>query len=169
MEFGSELRSKYADAASCACVMDGEDCSADRVSKRTMNSGQHWRTKGVVDVDYRIELPRAFLFDFLTRELPEYTADCKAHPDPECTLDTTLREANWPDAGEVMRRPELTRFLAEYLAHDLLLRWFGDVAPEGDGGFVLNTVDSVDVTGDRVITLEGKARPTGMPVRYQDV
>lgn len=134
-----------------------------------MNSGQHWRTEGVVDVDYRIEFPRAFLFDFLARDLPEYIADCKAHPDPECRLDSTLRAANWPDAGEVMQRSELTRFFAEYLAHDLLLHWFGDVAPEGDGGFVLNTVDSVDVTGARVITLEGKARPTGMPVRDQDV
>lgn len=134
-----------------------------------MNFGQHWRTKGVVDVDYRIELPRAFLFDMLSRDLPELIADSKAHPDPECTVDSTLRAANWPDAGEIMRRPELTQFFAEYLADDLLLHWFGDVEPEGEGGFVLNTVDKVDTTGDRVITLEGKARPAGMPVRYQDV
>jgi len=134
-----------------------------------MNFGQHWRTEAIADVDYRIELPRAFLFDLLSRDLPEYVADCKAHPDPECSLDSTLRAAGWPDAGEVMRQPELTRFFAEYLATDLLLHWFGDVEPEGAGGFVLNTVERIDVTDDRVITLEGKARPTGMPVRYQDV
>jgi hypothetical protein len=133
-----------------------------------MNFGQHWRAGGVVDVDYRIELPRAFLFDFLSRDLPEYIADCKAHPDPECRLDSTLRTANWPDASEVMRRPELTQFFAEYLANDLLLHWFGDIEPEGGDGFVLNTVERVDVTDERVITLEGKARPTGIPVRYQD-
>ena len=69
--------------------------------------------------------------------------------------------------GEVMSRPELTQFFAEYLAGDLLLHWFGDVEPEGDGGFVLNTVDKVHV-GDCVIAVEGKARPTGMAVRYQD-
>ena len=169
MEFGSKLRAKYADAASCACIIDGEERALGRVSKRTMNFGQRWRTEGVVDVDYRIELPRAFLLDFLTRELPGYIADCQAHPDPECTLDRTLRAANWPDAGEVMTRPELIHFLVEYLAHDLLLHWLGDAEPEGDDGFVLNTVDSVDVTGDRVIALRGKARRTGMPVRYQDV
>lgn len=169
MEFGSELRAKYADAASCACVIDGQDRSPERVSKRMMNFGQRWRTEKIVDVDYRIELPRAFLFDFLSRELPELIADCQAHPDPECKVDNTLREAGWPDAGEIMSRPELTQFFAEYLANDLLLHWFGDVEPEGHGGFVLNTVDSVDVTGERAITLRGKARPTGMPVRYQDV
>ena len=167
MEFGSKLRSKYADAASCACVIDGQIRPPDRISKRTMNFGQHWRTEGVVDVDYRIELPRALLFDFLSRELPELIADCKAHPDPECALDSMLRTANWPDAGDVMARPELTQFFAEYLAGDLLLHWFGDAEPEG--GFVLNTVDKVGASGGRVITLEGKARPTGMPVRYQDV
>ena len=167
MEFGSKLRSQYADAASCACIIDGQIRPHERVSKRTMNFARHWRTEGVVDVDYRIELPRALLFDFLNRELPELIADCKEHPDPECTLDSTLRTANWPDAGDVMARPELTQFFAEYLAGDLLLHWFGDLEPEGDGGFVLNTVDTVHV-GDRVIALEGRARPTGMPVRYQD-
>ena len=167
MEFGAALRARYPDAANCACVIDGQNRPPERVSKRTMNFGQHWRTAGVVDVGYRIELPRAFLFDLLSRDLPELIADCKAHPDPECTLDGTLRAANWPDAGEVMRRPELTQFFAEYLAGALLLHWFGD--GEREGGFVLNTVDRVHVTGERAITLEGKARASGAPVRHQDV
>ena len=169
MEFGSKLRAKYADAARCACIIDGEERPPGRVSKRMMNFGQHWRTERILDVSYRVELPRAFFFDLLSRDLPELIEDSKAHPDPECPVDSTLRAANWPDAAEVMRRPQLTQFFAEYLANDLLLHWFGDVEAEGEGGFVLNTVDGVDVTGDRVIALRGKARRTGMPVRYQDV
>lgn len=134
-----------------------------------MNFGQHWRTEGIVEVDYRVELPRAFLFDILSRDLPEYIDDCQKHPDPDDRLDRALRGANWPSALEVMERPELTQFFAEYLADDLLAHWFSAGPPAREPGYVLNTVDRVGIADDRVITLEGKARTTEIPVRYQDV
>lgn len=167
MESGSALRARYPGAHRCACVVDGEACLPGRVSVRIMNFGQHWRTPGIVDVPYRIELPRPFVDDLLGEHLPDYIEDSRKFPDPGSEIDRALEAAGWPGAGEVLRRPELARHFIRFFGYDLLVYWLVDGPSDLERDFVLNTIDAIDV-GDDVVALSGTARRTGMPVRYQD-
>jgi len=160
VEFSAALRAKYPDAPRCAYVVDGRACAPDRLTVRTMNFGQPWRAPGADDVEYRVEVPRAFFLDLLGAELPAYIDDSRRFPDPDSAIDHMLAAAGWPTSGEVLERPELANAFAEFFAHDLLLRWFGDGTPEHLPGFVLNTIERVEAIGERVIAIGGRARPT---------
>ena len=124
-----------------------------------MNFGQPWRTPGADDVEYGVEVPRAFFLDLLRAELPAYLDDSRRFPDPDSAIDRTLAAAGWPTASEVVARPELANAFAEFYAHELLLRWFGDGPPARRPGFVLNTIEHVEADGERVISIGGSARP----------
>ena len=125
-----------------------------------MNFGQSWRAPGAADVGYRVEVPRAFFLDLLRAELPAYLDDSRRFPDPDSAIDRTLAAAGWPTADEVLARPELANAFAEFFAHELLLRWFGDGPPARQPGFVLNTIERVEAVGERAIAIGGRARPT---------
>jgi hypothetical protein len=169
MEFAHALRSRYPTAHACTCVVDGRVRPPETVSIRCVNFGQHWRTAGIEDVEYRVEVPQRLLLDLLREQLHEYVEDCQKHPDPEFDMDQLLREADWPTAEQVMATPHLADFFARWFAHDLLLHWLGDGPPEQEPGFVLNTVESIAFAEGSVLTIQGKARRSGIPVRYQDV
>lgn len=167
MEFGPDLRSRYPDSGRCTYLVAGLPRSPESISVRCFNFGQHWRTRGVVDVEYRVQLPPSFALDLLREQLPDYLEDSRSHPDPDSEVDRLLEAAGWPDATEVLERPDLLPFFLDFYAHDLLLHWFGDVEPERRPGFVLNTIDGIDF-GPAAISIHGSAREAGMPVRYQD-
>lgn len=169
MEFARELRALYPTAHACTCIVDGRECPPATVSLRSMNFGQQWRTAGIADVEYRVEVPQRLLLDLLREQLHELVEDCQQHPDPDFDLDQILREADWPTAEQVMATPHLADFFARWFAHDLLLHWLGDGPPEQEPGFVLNTVDSVAFAEPPILTIRGRARRSGIPVRYQDV
>lgn len=160
MEFSAALRARYPDAPRGACVVGGRACAPERVAVRTMNFGQAWRSPGSADVEYRVEVPRAFFLDLLRAELPAYLDDSRRFPDPASAIDRMLAAAGWPTAAEVLARPELANAFAGFFAHELLLRWFGDGEPARRPGFVLNTIERVEAVGERVIAISGTARPT---------
>lgn len=157
---GAALRARYPDASRCACIVGGHATDPGRLAVRTMNFGQGWRTPGEADVEYRAELPRAFLLDLLRAELPAYLDDSRRFPDPDSAIDAALAAAGWPPASEVLARPELVNAFAEFFAHELLLRWFGDGVPQRTPGFVLNTITRVDAAGEHMVAISGTARPT---------
>jgi hypothetical protein len=166
--FAADLRARYPDAHRCTCTVDGEPCAPERISLRSMNFGQHWRTEGVEEVACSVEVPRAFLLDFLREQVPEYVDDSRRQPDPDSEVDRALEAAGWPDVDGVLAIPYLRDAMAEFYAHDLLLYWLGDGPPDREPGFVLNTIDRIELDEER-ITLAGTARRSGVPVRYQDV
>ena len=160
VEFSAALRARYPDAPRCACVVSGRACTPDRLTVRTMNFGQPWREPGAADVEYRVEVPRAFFLDLLRAELPAYLDDSRRFPDPDSAIDRMLASAGWPLADEVLAQPELANAFAGFFAHDLLLRWLGDGVPALRPGFVLNTIERVEAVGERAIAIDGRARPT---------
>lgn len=133
-----------------------------------MNFGQYWRTPGIVDVPYSVELPERYWIELIARELPEHVADAKLFPDPDDEFELALRRHGWPEAREVCAVPELAPLAVLEFAHDLLLEWLGDGPPDEEPGWVINTIDGGQIDGDRV-RLWGSARRGGIPVRYQDV
>ena len=165
-----EIRRRYVGAGSCLCIVDGAPRGWDSLRVRTMNFGQHWRTEGIVEVQYSLELPGGFFADFLTRELPDWIEDSKRFPqEPELELDleAALRERGWPIAEQVVADPSLGRLALECFAHDLLLEWLGEGPSGASESYVLNTVDHVAIQGG-VPRIEGTARRGGIPVRHQD-
>ena len=168
MRFARDRRDLYPEASSCRAMAEGRAVAAEAMRLRTMNFGQFWRTHGIVDVEYRIEIPSRFFVDVLREELPGYVADAREFPDPGSELDRSLRACGWPSPDEVMEHPALARQLALYFAHDILLRWLGDGCPDAEAGYVLNTADEVRFDGETLV-IEGKARRAGIPVVYQDV
>jgi hypothetical protein len=138
--FGSECRKKYPEAASCTCVAEGRTVSPRALSLRSMNFDQHWRTPGIEDVEYFVELPKRYWMDLVIRELPEYVEDAKKYPDDD-DLETALRLRGWPDAHDVCADSELASLVADHFSHDLLLEWLGDGPPDEEPGWVINTID----------------------------
>jgi hypothetical protein len=147
--------------------VNGHHLFASQLSVRVMNFGQHWRTSGITEALYEVALPLWFFAAFLKRQLPGYYEDCRRHPgdgEPE----DSLRQSGWLAIPVILAGPKLSAALLIYFGHELLLEWFGDDGPKALPGFVLNTVDSAELRGDRVI-LRGRAREAGEPVSYQDV
>jgi hypothetical protein len=131
-----------------------------------MNFGQHWRTPGIVEVDYHVELPRAFLRDLLARELPAYVEDCKLHPWTD-RFEVALRSAAWPDVAPVLDDSELRVLALRYYASDLLSEWLGGGNVD-EHGYVLNTIDDVGFRDD-LCWVRGRGRRWQARVKYQDV
>jgi hypothetical protein len=131
-----------------------------------MNLGQHWRTEGVGEVGYAIEVPLAALAEVMEREHAGYVRDSIDHPldDP---YERAQRERGWPSVPEMLEDPGLLRMSVEWYAGDLLVAWLGDAGPDASPGFVINTVRFERRTGDAVV-VAGRARRADRPVRYQD-
>lgn len=161
------VRARYPEVTGASCAAEGARVVPERLSVRSMNFGQHWRTPGVVDVDYRVELPRRFLRDVLARELPGYVDDCLKFPDDD-PFEVALRARGLPGAEGVAADEALCREALWYFARDLLVEWLGDGWPDEEPGWVLNTVDRVGVL-EGVCWVEGRCRRSQAGVKYQDV
>jgi hypothetical protein len=135
-----------------------------RVHVRVMNFGQHWRTEGVVEAQYRLRIPLAFVASFLERTLPERVADAQAFPDDRDAFDKELALRGWPSATEIVCDPQLVAMLVDDV--DFLLHVADRAATHDD--FVLNTVTARRVEGD-IVVLEGMCRRPMDGVKYQDV
>lgn len=156
----------YTDAVTSA-VAQGQFIKASQLSVRSMNFGQHWRTPGLPDIRYSIELPLAFVAHVLKRELPIYVADCVQFPD-DGPLEAGLRRRGWPQAEQVLDDLELRVPALQWIAHVCLFEWLGDGEPEVSPGYVVNTIDLWEREGDQ-IRFGGTARRAGQQVQYQDV
>lgn len=136
-----------------------------------MNFGQHWRTPGVTVVRYAIVLPIRFVVEHLATEFPEWIDDAIVHPDPMCTLECALREADWPKPAAIFDGTNgdtaLSDAVLEYFASELLWAWFGDGEVNEEPGYVINTVDQARLA-EGTPSFTGEARLIGIPVRYQD-
>lgn len=166
--YAAPLRARYPDALRCTCLADGEPCAPERLSVRTVNFGQRWRTEGMTEVAYRAELPLAYVEDVLREHVADYVQDSREHPDPDDEYDRALAAAEYPDAERVLATPALRDPLLEFFRYEILGHWFGTGHPEREPGYVLNTVDHTEVR-DGLVVFAGTARRSGMPVRYQDV
>jgi hypothetical protein len=172
MEMPGEVRARFGwDESAAAGWAEGRVLRAAQLSRRCFNFGQHWRTEAVVDVEYALDLPAAFVSHLLARELPEFEEDAREHPS-DLPLELALREHGWPDADRLLALVDederLSALVRDYFDGDLLLEWLGDVAPAELPGYVINAVDAWERRGD-VYRLSGRARRAGQPVRYQDV
>ena len=140
-------------------LVDNQPVPLESLSVRSMNFGQAWRTPGVREISYSLQIPMAFFLELLARpeQLPDLIDDTRRFPDPDDPLDRALIDAGYPDAAEAMAHPTLARELARFFAHEALLRWLGDGPPQAEPGFVLNTVDRVEVRAEGIL-LEGTGR-----------
>ncbi|HRI71039.1 MAG TPA: hypothetical protein PK156_42700 [Polyangium sp.] len=166
--FGDDCRNQYLDATPCICIADGGIVAPQSLRVRSMNFGQHWRTEGIREVSYSVELPHRFWMDVFARELPEIVEDARKFPDDDRELEAALRLRGLPAAINENTALELAPLFVRDFAHDLLLEWLGDGYPSVIPGFVINTIDDVTVAVDRV-RLSGLARTDEIAVRYQDV
>lgn len=168
MQFGEHTRQLFPEEARCACTADGAAVAPARLSVRSMNFGQHWRTEGIVDVRYSVELPIRYFVAFLEEVYPEQVQDLRTDEDPSLAVDKALVAAGYPSLERALADAHLTHLLAQYWADDLLLHWLGDGPGEGSIEYVLNTIEGVSC-GETSVVVTGLARRAGMPVKYQDV
>lgn len=155
--YGRALRQLFGDVANTHATVDGLPVPLQSLSVRTMNFGQPWRTAGVREVSYALRLPIAFFLAFLDEpeQLPDLISDAKSLPDPADSLTRHLIDSNAHYAADAMAVPALAQELAKSFAHEALLRWLGDGAPDLSPGYVLNSIDRVIVDSSGV-ALEGK-------------
>lgn len=139
---------------------------AAQLSRRSMNFGQQWRTEGIEEVDYTLEIPLSFVAELLERDHDEWVEDALLHPSDH-PYENAQREHGWPSVSAMLADAELLRMSVEYYGADLLLEWLGDTAPTESPGYVLNTVRFHGRAGDAAV-LAGRARRAGQPVRYPD-
>jgi hypothetical protein len=132
-----------------------------------MNFGQHWRTEGMQDVLYHVEVPFAYVEDVLREHTAGYVQDSREHPDPDDAYDRALAAAGHPDTERVLATPELRDPLLDLFRYEILGHWLGTGHPEREPGYVLNTVERIQVAGG-LVAYTGTARRSGMPVRHQD-
>lgn len=166
--FGDDCRRNYPDAARCICRAEGHIVHAQALSLRSMNFGQHWRTEGIREVSYSVEIPHRFWLDVVARELPEFVDDAMKFPSDDDKLEAELRVRGWPSSLDDKTALDLAPLWVRYFDHDLLLEWLGDGPPDEHPGWVVNTIESIVIEADRV-RFTGTARTTEIPVRYQDV
>lgn len=170
----SAVRARFPEAAACRLQITPDDgqpllVPIEAISLRTFNFRQHWRTEGVPEVSYRVEIPLAFALEELERQLPEFVDDSIRFPDDDpLPLETALRDADWPPPATVLSDPTLAPLALDWYAYDLLAAWFGCGEPSAQPGFVLNTIDGLGITDDGRAWFDGRGRRAGIPVRYQD-
>lgn len=168
MQFGRDTRRPFPEEARCVCTAAGTAVDPARLAVRSMNFGQHWRTEGIVDVRYSVELPIRYFVAFLEEVYPEQIRDLQTDGEASLPIDVALAAAGYPSLSSAVADRDLAVLLARYWAHDLLLHWLGDGPGEEETEYVLNTVDGVSC-GDASVVLTGLGRRAGVPVRYQDV
>ncbi len=168
--FGAALRAQFVAGDATYALVDGNRVSCAFLSVRSMNFGQHWRGADVAVHRYAIELPVNFFVALLAEPdaLSDFIEDARRYPDLSDPLGQALIAAGSPSADEAVRHPVLAQSLAEFYAHDALLRWLGDAAPEVADGFVLNSFARI-VLGDSSLLLEGECRASGSSTAYQDL
>jgi hypothetical protein len=166
MQFGRQVRNRFPLAEKCRCSAEGVRTAPEQLSLRVMNFGQHWRGKGVRDWPYTVEMPVDYFLVVLREQLPEYIEAAKEDR-IDGPLDEALLAAGWPSADEAVRDASLAQALAEEFALRLLEHWLGDGPPEQEPGYILNTIDRVDLLPDRV-RVSGTCRRTGSSSAYQD-
>jgi hypothetical protein len=149
-----------------AGTVDGVPVRAGQLARRLMNFGQHWRTEGIEEVDYTIQIPLSFLAELMEREHPGYVEDSIAHPSDD-PYEAAQRERGWPGVAQMLADPGLLRMSVEWYEGDLLLEWLGAGPPDQAPGFILNTASFRGRAGDAFV-LAGRARRADQPVRYQD-
>jgi len=147
---------------------DGIKCSAEQISLRGMNFGQHWRTPNIKIFNYSVTLPKSFAIEYIDQEMSEYQKDAEKFPDPTDTFEVELKLQGWPTAINMLSIPKLSKLTLEYFGHELLLEWFGDGPPDMEPGFILNTIDEVSEVKDFIL-LNGKCRRSQSNIAYQDV
>jgi hypothetical protein len=167
-ESPAAVRARYPDAHRCRNVVEGRPCAPERITIRTMNFGQHWRTEGIEEVAYRVEVPLAYAEDVVREHVADYVQDSREHPDPDDAYDRALAAAGYPDTARVLATPELRDPLLGFFRYEILGFWLGAGEPDRQPDYVLNTVERIDVREGRV-AYTGTARRSGIPVRYQDV
>lgn len=166
--FGIDCRKQYPEAVLCTCIVAGCTVSPQALRVRSMNFGQHWRTPGIRDVSYSVEIPHRFWIDVVARDLPEIVDDARKFPEDDDELEAALRLRGLPAVIDEKTALELAPLLLRHFAHDLLLEWLGDGLPDLTPGWVINTIDAPVFDAHRV-KLSGIARTDEIPVRYQDV
>lgn len=149
-----------------AGTVDDAPVRAGQLARRLMNFGQHWRTEGIEEVEYTVEIPLSFLVELMERDHPGYVEDSIEHPSDD-RYEAAQRERGWPGVAEMLAGPELLRMSVDGYGGDLLLEWLGAGPPDEAPGFVLNTVSFRRRAGEAIV-LAGRARRTHQPVRYQD-
>ncbi len=165
----AEQRKRYMTQESgWACFVNGTSYSPAQFMVRSMNFGQPWRTYGVTEVEYQAYLPKAFVKDYLEKELAAYVEDARQFPDFQDPLENRLRAKSWPSAREIFEDPHLATRVIKRFGYDILLEWFGTSPLEREPGFVINTIDRVSIENDTPCFV-GKARTADIAVQYQDV
>ncbi len=165
----AELRNRYIPQESdCPCFVNGQSCSPAQLVVRSMNFGQHWRTLGITDAAYQAYLPKAFVMDYLEKELGEYVEDSKQFPNFEDPLENSLRAKQWPSLTEIFEDATLASLAMKRFGYEILSNWFGGSPVEQEPGFVINTIDFVSIKNGNPYFV-GKARIANVPVTYQDV
>ncbi|AEI67635.1 hypothetical protein LILAB_28770 [Corallococcus macrosporus] len=161
-----EWRSRF---PASTCSVDGQPVSAESLRVRSMNFGQYWRTPKVAEVRYEVLLPGAYAVALLGRDWDDLVDDYHRYPEPDDPLGQALEALDWPGPERALGDPVAAPRVLDFFAHELLLRWFDDGAPEAPG-FVINSVEEVRMEGNDVY-LSGRARTHEPQVRYayQDV
>ncbi|HYH81702.1 MAG TPA: hypothetical protein VEX86_17990 [Longimicrobium sp.] len=167
MEQPSAVRARFTGGRRYDCRAEDRTVDASQLSVRSLNFGQHWRTDGIVDVAYEVALPLAFAVHVIASSLDDYVDDCVRHPSDD-PLEAALRARGWPGADAILADAALQEEMFATWGHDMLLAWLGDLETRDGPGWVINTIEASSVDGD-VVTIRGKARRAGQPVRYQDV
>jgi hypothetical protein len=166
--YGAQLRSGYPDAVGCVCTAEGRPVDPSALSVRSMNFGQHWRTEGIVDVECSVEMPRAWLVDFATREWASIVEDAQRFPEDDTALDAALRARGWPAPDVAIAEDEVARHAAEWLAYDLLEAWLGAVETSAGERWVINRIVDVRIRSD-VVHVAASGRRDDRPVMFQDL
>jgi hypothetical protein len=146
----------------------GITCTAEQISLRSMNFGQHWRTAGIKNLNYSVALPKSFVADYIDLAMPEYRSDAEMCPDPNDPFEVQLKRNRWPRATKMLAIPELATLALDYFGYELLLGWFGAGPPTEEPGFILNSVEEFAIDKD-LIFFNGKCRHSITGVAFQDV
>jgi hypothetical protein len=149
-----------------AGTADDAPVRAGQLARRLMNFGQHWRTEGIEEVEYTVQIPLSFLAELMERDHPGYVEDSIEHPSDH-PYEAAQRGRGWPGVAGMLVDPGLLRMSVDWYAGDLLLEWLGAGPPDEAPGFILNTVSFRGRAGDAIV-LAGRARRAERPVRYQD-
>lgn len=132
-----------------------------------MNFDQHWRTSGIVELEYRVGLPRGYVRARLAGDYEEYVEECRRSPDDANALDAALAKGGFPSLDEALAAPDIALPLLDFYRVELLQGWVGG-GPTDALPYVLNTVDRWNAE-DGVYWAEGKCRPPAAGLTYQDL
>ncbi len=172
MDSPTHVRARY--PKSGQYLVEGMPACASQISLRTMNFEQHWRGEFIEEINYQIQLPRAWFVECVSNSWDEYIEDARLDADKSkaepSELDSVLIEHGFPPLEQALSNPSISPLIAEYFAHDTLLRWFGDGPPDEMPGYVLNTIDSTVLTASHLsLSGTGRMHRKGGSYLYPDI